>query len=347
MTENKTHVTECIDGSLPSPQANDKETFFSPQRSSHCSEWSEAITKGLSLKTILLKHNDEFGFLPLSLVSSPFFGRFLISTPYLNTGGVWARTDAAALELIDRACELADKYDVRYLELRHEHPIQHQALSYQRSDKVHMRLALPSTDELLLRSYKSKLRSQIKKCGTHGHVVHWGHADLLDEFYRVFSINMRDLGTPVFPRRLFAAILKSFGTRAEICVVRNNGTPVASALLIHNQGITELPSASSLRAWNHTGPNMLMYQRLLERAIEKGSHSFDFGRSSIESGTYRFKKQWGAVASPAPWQYYVRKGSPTDMRPDSEGKRRLIKTWQKLPVWLTKIIGPPIIRGIP
>jgi hypothetical protein len=90
-----------------------------------------------------------------------------------------------------------------------------------------------------------------------------------------------------------------------------------------------------------------MYSRLLDRAILKGSRLFDFGRSSLDSGTYKFKEQWGARAYPAVWQYYVRKGNPADMRPDSAGKQKLIKTWQKLPVWLTKLIGPSIVRGIP
>jgi hypothetical protein len=65
------------------------------------------------------------------------------------------------------------------------------------------------------------------------------------------------------------------------------------------------------------------------------------------AGTYKFKEQWGAKPSPALWQYYVRKGDPAKMRPDSQGKQGLVKVWQKLPVRLTKIIGPRIVRGIP
>jgi hypothetical protein len=92
---------------------------------------------------------------------------------------------------------------------------------------------------------------------------------------------------------------------------------------------------------------MWMYWRLLERAIERGSTTFDFGRSSIGSGTYKFKEQWGAVAHPAVWQYYVRRGNPADMRPDSPNKLKLIRIWQRMPVWLTKSIGPGIVKGIP
>jgi hypothetical protein len=93
--------------------------------------------------------------------------------------------------------------------------------------------------------------------------------------------------------------------------------------------------------------NMLMYRHLLERSVQRGSHLFDFGRSSEGSGTYKFKAQWGATPHPATWQYYVRRGDPSEMRPDAEGKKRLVQLWQRLPVWFTKLIGPPIVRGIP
>jgi hypothetical protein len=92
---------------------------------------------------------------------------------------------------------------------------------------------------------------------------------------------------------------------------------------------------------------MLLYWNLLKRSIERGQSTFDFGRSSKDSGTFRFKAQWGAKASPAVWQHFVREGSATDMRPNSGKYDLMINTWQKLPVWITKIIGPSIVRGIP
>lgn len=175
---------------------------------------------------------------------------------------------------------------------------------------------------------------------------------LLNDFYRVFAINMRDLGTPVFSRRLFESILRRFGAQAELAVVRCGGEPVAGALLIHDRlgrmmPTTQVPSASALRSHNSTNANMWMYHQLLLRAIEKGSARFDFGRSSEGSGTYRFKKQWGALPHPTIWQYCVLKGELGQMRPDHPSNQRKIRVWQKLPVWLTRLIGPGIVRGIP
>jgi len=158
---------------------------------------------------------------------------------------------------------------------------------------------------------------------------------------------MRDLGTPVFSRRLFESILLQFPGSAELCVVRSRALPVAAALLVHGCGASEVLSASSLRSHNSTCANMLMYWHLLERAIRRGQRVFDFGRSSLQSGTFVFKRQWGAEPEPAVWQYYVRKGTVGDMRPDNSKYQRLISLWQRLPVPLTRWIGPAIVRGIP
>jgi hypothetical protein len=47
------------------------------------------------------------------------------------------------------------------------------------------------------------------------------------------------------------------------------------------------------------------------------------------------------------WQYYVRRGSAGDLRPESGKYDRMIRIWQRLPVWLTRLTGPRIVRGIP
>jgi lipid II:glycine glycyltransferase (peptidoglycan interpeptide bridge formation enzyme) len=141
--------------------------------------------------------------------------------------------------------------------------------------------------------------------------------------------------------------VRSFPDRAEFGVVRLGGAPIAAALLLHGWGVTEVPSASSLRAHNSTCANMLLYWHLLERAVGRGQRVFDFGRSTVDSSTYRFKKQWGAESSQATWQYHVRQGSLGEMRPENPRYQRLISLWRRLPVSVTRWIGPAIVRGIP
>ncbi len=292
------------------------------------------------------KGSETIGYLPLSFVRSTLFGRFLASLPYLNTGGVSADDHSVATGLIDRAVRLGRELNVRHLELRHEEPVAHPELNLTRSNKVHMRLALPDYPGPLWAGFPAKVRNQVRKAEKCGLTVHWGTADLLAEFFGVFATNMRDLGTPVYSQKLFHAVLRHFPDSAELCLVRKEGRAIAGALVVHGRGVTEVPSASSLRAFNSLCPNMLLYWSLLDRAIQRGQSLFDFGRATRDGNTFRFKKQWGAVEVPATWQYALN-GTPADLRPDNPRYSRFIRVWRKLPVRLTRLIGPAIVRGIP
>jgi FemAB-related protein (PEP-CTERM system-associated) len=287
------------------------------------------------------------GYLPLAFVNTLLFGRFLVSLPYLNSNGVVATAPDVQALLVTRAVELADELNAKHLELRHETPIEHPMLTVTLACKVHMRLPLPGSPDLFWKGLDPKVRNQVRKGEKNAFRITWGGVELLDPFYDVFSRNMRDLGTPPYSRDLFHAILTTFPDDAELCVVSAGESPVAAALLLHGPGVTEVPSASSLREHNATCANMLLYRHLIDRAIGRGQAVFDFGRSTADGPTYKFKKQWGAVPHPASWQYHIRRGEFGQMRPDHPRYRRMIQIWQKLPVRVTKVIGPPIVRGIP
>lgn len=312
--------------------------------------WLEILRTALGHEVYALEATASgrtVGFLPLAGVESMLFGRFLVSLPYLNTNGVIAHTADVQAELISRAATLADELNVRHLELRHEAPIAHPRLNAAITSKVHMRLKLAGTPDLLWKGFDSKLRNQIRKGEKGNFAVKWGCLDLLDGFYDVLAENMRDLGSPVYGIELFRAILTTFPDDAEICLVREGTKPVAAALLLHGWGVTEVPTASSLKEYNPSNVNMLMYHHLLRRAVERGQRVFDFGRSTLEGNTFKFKKQWGAVPHPAEWQYAVLHGEVGEMRPDNPRYQRAIRLWQKLPVGVTRVLGPRIVRGIP
>lgn len=330
------------------------------------------------------------GYLPVAFVGSRLFGRFLVSLPYLNRAGVLANDASTAEALIDRAASLAADLDAQYLELRHGQPTVHAKLDKTREDKVRMVLKLPGATpapteapadappqkkkkqkgvaenepfpaqgqpgaEWIWKSVDAKVRNLVRKGEKSELTLVWGSEDVLDEFYNVFAVNMRDLGTPVYGRSLFASILQQLGKDAELAVVRHKGRAIAGALLVHTPALrggtvpssTQVPSASALREYNSTNANMWMYYHLQLRAIARGSAEFDFGRSSVDSGTYKFKSQWNAQPVPTVWQYHLRRGEVNAVRPDSPKYRRRIETWQKLPVWLTRLVGPSIVRGIP
>ncbi|MBN2021257.1 MAG: FemAB family PEP-CTERM system-associated protein [Pirellulales bacterium] len=319
----------------------------SPSRSVR---WLGALGEGLGHRVFCVeaaRGGQTAGILPLVFVRSLLFGRFLVSLPYLNVGGAIADEESVAVAMVDRAVALADELDVKRLELRHEVAIAHPALGHTLDTKVHMRLDLPGSSEALWESFDPKVRNQIRKGEKHDFEVVWGREPLLDDFYDVFAQNMRDLGTPVFGWRLFERILAHFPDEAELCVLRREGRAAAGAILVHGPGMTEVPSASSLRAASATNANMLMYWHLLGRTIERGRPVFDFGRSTVGSGTYRFKKQWGARPHPAVWQYHVRAGSVDALRLESGKFDLAVQVWRRLPVWLTRRLGPRIVRGIP
>jgi FemAB-related protein (PEP-CTERM system-associated) len=292
--------------------------------------------------------------LPLVAIRGPLFGSFLVSLPYLNAGGVIRDPDLSPEScqqldhaLVRRAADLADRLNVRFLELRNEAALDHPNLTEANSSKVHMQLNLPSSDKELWDGFKDKVRNEVRKGQKNSLTVHWGGTEWMDEFYQVFSHNMRDLGTPVYGAPLFHEILTQFSDRSELCVVRQGTKTLAAAILLHGEGVTEVPSASSLRAYKSTNANMLMYWHLLVRAIERGQRIFDFGRSSPDHGTFRFKKQWGATPSSAIWQYYVRRGSIHDMRPENSKYERRQAWWRRLPLPIANFVGPIIVRGIP
>lgn len=342
-----------------------------PEHAGVCAEhdpsWLEVLRQGLGHRPIMLiarpdtqgpdpdhppQHQSSTsricGYLPLAVVASRLFGRFLVSLPYLNRAGVVAEDTQTQQALVEHALALSDRLNVQYLELRHHgHVSDHQAFNAKRDDKMLMVLDLPDSGEGLWKAINAKVRNQVRKGDKSELSLRWGGLDVLDDFYQVFSVNMRDLGTPVYPKKLFASILKHLAGRSELAVVDCQGQPIAGALLVHDHGWTQVPSASCLRAFNRTNANMWMYHKLLARTIERGNGQFDFGRSSVDSGTYRFKKQWGAKPQPTVWQYHVRRGDVTRMRPDSPKNRRRVEMWQKLPVWLTRMVGPTIVRGIP
>src|SRR5262245_28180412 len=168
--------------------------------------WLRVLERGLGYTPYCLEAVDGdkiVGLLPLSLVRGPIFGRFLVGLPYLNSGGVSADDESVARMLISAAARLADDLEVHYLELRHERVHEHPRLNQVVRAKVHMRLKLPATADELWLAFPAKVRNQIRKAELHGLQAEWGELELLPEFYRIFSRNMRDLGTPVYGPELF------------------------------------------------------------------------------------------------------------------------------------------------
>jgi FemAB-related protein (PEP-CTERM system-associated) len=198
-----------------------------------------------------------------------------------------------------------------------------------------------------MKSFKSKLRSQINKALKEGLYSRIGGIELLEDFYEVFSINMRDLGSPVHSKKLIRTVLEEFQKESKIVVIYKEAQPLACSLMVGFKDTLENPWASALKEYSRFSPNMLLYWTMLEYACNGGYAYFDFGRSSINEGTYKFKEQWGAEPRPLYWHYFLADGHPMEQK-DSEksGFDKAIQYWKKLPVFVTKMIGPPIRRHV-
>ncbi len=303
------------------------------------------------------------GVLPLVHLKHAIFGNCLVSLPFFDGGGILADSREAEECLLAEVIRLGQKTGVGTIELRHERLLQScedtniGALCHidsrkplqvaTRSNKVRMLLNLPESSEMLVKSFKSKLRSQINRTLKAGFISRIGGLELLEDFYKVFLVNMRDLGSPVHSVKLMQHSLIAFSEHSRIVVVYRLTEPVAAALVVGFGKVLRNPWASSLRKYASLGPNMLLYLRVLEYACDRGYQVFDFGRSSPGEGTYRFKEQWGAVPAPLFWHYISLDGKMPD--PEGTGKARFemaTRYWQKLPLVVTKIIGPSIRKHI-
>lgn len=312
--------------------------------------WKEVVEKSFGQKAYYWYAEDRSGqirgIFPAIHLKSFLFGSFMVSLPYFNYGGICAEDDFVATALLKEATEWAAEEKISHIELRQEAPL-NIGLPF-KTAKVSMRLPLPSNSDELFKTFDAKLRSQIRRPTKDGMIAKIGRIEELDSFYSVFSENMRDLGTPVYPTFFFKNILEAFPDTSWICTVYQNTLPVASGFLIGFRETLEIPWASSLRAYNRSGPNMLLYWTALSWACDRGYRVFDFGRSTPGEGTYKFKEQWGAKAVPLYWYYWMKnEGKLPELNPKNPKYAAAIQLWKKLPVGLTRMIGPAIVKNLP
>jgi FemAB-related protein (PEP-CTERM system-associated) len=315
----------------------------------HQSSWKQVIEDSFGTRTEYLLAEDAsgqiVGVLPLALLSSLPFGRFLVSLPYFNYGGICAADPEVRRALLDRAVTRARELRVRHIELRHSEPMLQLA---EKTTKVAMRLELPSTSEQLWNAFPSDIRRKVRRPQKEGIVARIERAEALDAFYRVFTVNMRDLGTPVYAKKFFASMLREQPDSTWIVTVYQGEQPLASGFLVGFRESLEIPWVSSLRSHNHLYTNMLLYWTALSFACERGYKVFDFGRSTMGAGTYRFKSQWGATPTQLYWHYWLPNGGALpELNPQNPKFAMAVSLWQKLPLAVANFVGPAIVRSLP
>lgn len=313
----------------------------------HLSGWWGLMRDAFGHESLALAAYDESGalagVLPLVDVRSALFGRYLISMPFLNGGGPLG-TPEARRALAQAAEAEGRRRRVALVELRSHGSAPEWGRVTDRKITVH--LPLPATEAALWERFPSKLRSQIRRGIRESFEVRFGPAEV-PAFYDVFARNMRVLGTPVLPSRVFERVVAALPDVAACAVVYDGARPIAGGFGFAWNGAFELTWASSLREYNARAANMLLYWSLMRRAIADGHQLFDFGRCTPGSGTHRFKRQWGGVDVPLPWTQWAPGASQSPPSPNQPVFRAASACWRRLPLAVTNRIGPMIATQLP
>jgi serine/alanine adding enzyme len=292
-------------------------------------------------------HGAIAGILPLVEQSSVLFGRFLVSLPFVTYGGILADDSNVATALAACAGDLARERRAGHVELRHTEPFPAVGFAARR-DKVSMLLPLPQTEQALATQLGSKLRSQIRRAERERLELLWGGEERIGDFYGVFAPTMHELGTPVYSRRFFEIAYDALRNVSSILAVRMRGAVHAAAILVRHGETIEVPWAAASPEAKRASVNMRMYWELLRFAHAAGAREFDFGRSSIDSGTYRFKAQWGASPRQLHWHYWLPAGAEIPMlNPSNPKYARAAALWRRMPLWCANALGPHIVRHLP
>jgi FemAB-related protein (PEP-CTERM system-associated) len=331
------------------------DNFLSSQKHAwpyHLYGWGNAIFQTYKHKPYYLiaeDNNKITGVLPLIHFKFPCLVNNLIALPYCDVGNYIGNNDVTFKELLNKALEIGEELKVKEIELRGS--IQCNAhkdfsLSKGKINKVRMFLNLPDSSDALLASFKSKLRSQIRKSKKNGISFRWGGEADIDSFYTVFSENMRDLGSPVHARAWFHSILSNLHENARIGIVELEKQVVGGCIILMLNDKVSIPWASTLRKYNNLAPNMQLYWNVLKFSCDNGYRIIDFGRSTVGEGTYKFKAQWGAAAEPLEWYTIINKENEENYNNDTKYRYFFERCWSNLPVKFTNYLGPKIRRNI-
>jgi len=311
--------------------------------------WKDVIETTFGHRTFYLAVEDKGriqGVLPMVAMRSLLFGRFIVSIPYFSYGGVLADSAEASEALLNRAAETAKDWGARYIELRQGGNFGPAWSST--SEKVAMVVPLPATVEGLWNGLNSRLRNKVRNAKKNGFQQEWGGEELVDDFYRVFADNMRNLGTPVYPRRWFSQLCRLCKSDVRILLIREEGKPVAAALVNWFRDTVELPWISSTSEARRRHSTVLLYWNALEWAVANGFRHVDLGRCTRGGGTYQFKQQWNCEERPLHWYYWLAPGAAIpELRPDNPRYRWATHVWKRLPLFMANGIGPHIVRSIP
>jgi FemAB-related protein (PEP-CTERM system-associated) len=290
------------------------------------------------------------GVLPLFELKSLLFGHSLVSLPFAIGGGIvtdGADDPQAASALLAEARRIADARQVDYLELRSERPLPDPGL-LTKDLYVTFRADLAEGEEALLKRMERKRRQMMNYVSKAGFTTRVTGIEELPLFYSLFTQSMRHHGTPVYPRLFLREILDRHPANTNLFFVYHEGRPVAGVLNLLFHDVVMPFYAGADRELRPRGVDDFLYLAILRWGRDHGFRTFDFGRSKRGTGAYKFKERWGMEEVPLAYQYHLVKARELpNVSPANPRYQAAIKIWQKLPLPLTQLIGPSIVKRVP
>ena len=307
--------------------------------------WKNVIEKvyGHEQYYLLAEEADVIkGILPLFKIGNKF-----VSLPFAPYGGVCSDDENIKQQLLLKAKEITVQKKGRYLEIRDLENTYPDLVV--RDDKYYTFHIPLETDEKKVWNLTSKgERRGTKKAINHGLKVYMG-PEYLDEFYNLYSIRNRQLGSPIHSYIFFKQIIEEFPNKITIQIVKFKDKCIGTKFLFFYKDTIISGWAASDTRYRHYNPNNLLTWEIIKYGCENNYTTFDFGRSEKESGTFEFKRKWGgAIVKNIKYQYYLNR---VNKIPDSSktNKKRIIfsNCWKKLPLKVTRIIGPNLRKNFP
>jgi len=314
--------------------------------------WRCVIEETYGHKPLYLKavENGEIvGLFPLFLMKSLLFGKRLISVPFGSYGGPLADNKKIYDKLIKKGQETAEKANVKFLEIRSNPNKKNDVVDNldELSDHfVTFVMNLSLEKDTIWKGMNKKRRNAIRNAMKNELDIEINKGSI-HTFYDIYSKNIKRLGTPVHSKHFFLNIQKYLSDGCVIFNVKKGKTIVASAFLLLFKDTVTSGWAGALAEYYKDNPNDFMYWKIIEHFQEEGFEKFDFGRATINSGVYDFKKKWRAQEIKLNYQYYLKRANIPSYDLSSSSASKFISIWKKIPLRLSKRIGPLLRKNIP
>lgn len=323
----------------------------------HLAGWERVVHQlfGHRVENLTAWRGDELvGFLPLMACRGLTGKRNLLSVPYAVYGGPLGDSPETEAALMTAAGERGRQLGVGRVELRTRHAPRWEGLptapGLVPSDLyVTFEKELPDEVEGVLAEMPKKARAEARKARKkHGLELSHG-VWFVDDLYRLFLRNKRQLGSPGMPASLFYKMVAEFGTDCEVHLVRR-GKEALAAVMTFAYGDTLLAyySGTAEGADRAYSASNFMYMALQEWAVAQGFKRFDFGRSRRDSGAMDFKRRQGFEAVDLEYRYLmVRASELPSFTPSNPRTAVLRNTWSKLPMWAVRRMSGRLARFLP